>query len=257
MRSAYALAAAITAVAASPALALTASATFDLEKTPGDCTTSHPDCYNSLESSYTATNNGVAATFTARAFSSGVDIWDGYFNQIAGATIETGKIGRYSGGAGVINSSASCSWWWGCNGGDGDHTVDSSGWFDFIEVSFDTTVNVKEVEFGYFTAGSDNFRFLYDSNGDGAIGNGDFLSDEFDIPSSGEFTNSALSNIAGTLFAFGAFDLDGCSACDKDDFWKLKSVTVHYEMTAVPLPASALLLLGSLGGFAFLRRPRR
>ena len=53
---------------------------------------------------------------------------------------------------------------------------------------------------------------------------------------------------AGSVFAIGAFW--------ESSGFLISSITVSYnsDMSAVPLPASGLLLLGGLGGLTFIRR---
>lgn len=58
---------------------------------------------------------------------------------------------------------------------------------------------------------------------------------------------------------YAALYLDGevlgsCYHCDLGDGGWYQSVTVDFEVSAVPLPASALLLLGGLAGFGAMRK---
>ena len=236
------LTSAILALSAAPAVALTSSATFILEvpSNQQDCSSITNPCLASLPSSFTLVDNGLTASFSGKTFDtpfsrSNINGSD----EVTQASVVDSKIGRYVGGAGVANSISDA------------HTVDSGGRDDFVEVSFSENVVISSISFGFFSRGSDNFRLLWDTSGDGAIGNGDRISGEVDIPSNGVFSSSQLANITNNVFGIGAFDL---GRRDDYDEWKLRSMTVHYEMTPIPLPASAVLLIAAVGGFAAFRK---
>lgn len=145
------------------------------------------------------------------------------------------RIGRYGAGAGVFNSPI-----------DNSRAVDSSGWNDFISLSFDVDVILTGVTFGRYNRWFDDFRWLTDTSGDGSIGVGDFISDELTVTGS----YSGFGGAAGRVFAFGAFD--------HWDSWALESVTFEtIPPSAVPLPAGGLLLLSGLFGIAAVRRKSR
>lgn len=218
--------------------------------------------YNQLGESFPLTDEGVTATFTARSFT---DVGFGG-NEITFADLATSPphIGRYPYGAGVVNAES-----------DGSHTVDGTGWKDFIEVSLSKDVILSSISFGYYDT-SDDFRWMYDSNEDGVIGVGDFISDAFSVAANNPFSD--FGGIKTSLFAVGAFnDTQTCQKeeyewyrsngrwkkrkviteyeCNKADSWKLKTVNAM-EPEVVPLPAAGLLLIGALGGFAALRRTK-
>lgn len=218
------VAAAALALTATGAVAATQSATFDLSL-PFNQSLSHA----ALPGSFDLTDNGLTATFAAGAFRS-IGFSGG---QITSARLAPDpRIGRYVGGAGVVNSPT-----------DGDHQADGNGWKDFISIAFDAPVTLSKVVFSFFGS-NDDFRWIHDSSGNGAIGVGDAISARV---SSNPY--SGFGSASSSLFAIGAFD--------SDDEWKLKAVTVEFAPPAeVPLPAAGWLMLAALGGLAAARRRR-
>ena len=177
-----ALAAGGAALLAAGAASASTIVEFDLQ---GNSSTN----YYWLSPSHSATEDGVTALFSAGAFTSVTTSG----NSITSAAFASDpRIGLYSGGAGVTNSPT-----------DDSHTVDGGGYKDFIEIRFDDAVMLTEISFGYYDT-NDHFRWMYDSNGDGEIGVGDFISDAFSVSANNPF--SGFGGVSSTLFAVGAFD---------------------------------------------------
>lgn len=210
-----------------------------------------------LQSSFMLEDNGLTATFSGR-----------YFNpaNVSGNSIETGsvvgegQIGRYANGAGVTNTPI-----------DNTHQVDGSGLIDFIEISFSQPSAVHQINLTYFhedysyvdwdcnfnwktwkcdwssevvEVDRDDFRWMVDSSGDGAIGVGDWISNDISADPFSGFTGEFAS-----VWGFGAFG--------SNDAWKLKTVDVKYDMAPIPLPAAGFLLLGGVGALGFLARRKK
>ncbi|WP_120501012.1 VPLPA-CTERM sorting domain-containing protein [Roseovarius sp. EL26] len=215
------------AISCSAVGAQAATISFDLQGNDGGR-------FSSLPSEFSLTQGGLTATFDARSFSSATQA----NGIVTSGTVQDGHIGRYYGGAGVVNSSS-----------DGSHTVDGRGWDDFVEITFSAMVEIKEISFGYYD-GYDNFRILTDASGDGEIGVGDAYGSNVNVSQNSPYTgfNGLLTNVFAVA-AFGDYDS-----------WKLKSITVEYDDTpppaVIPLPAAGWLLLGAFGGMAALRRKR-
>jgi hypothetical protein len=246
MRRTIALAS-LVCTAAAAANATTLQAHFDLRAHPGQAEWG-------LQSGFDLTDNGLTATFTGRYFNP-ANIVD---NEIAaGSVVGDGYIGRYSSGAGVTNALT-----------DNSHQVDGSGFKDFIQISFDYPASITQIHLTYFDAydvekeldwswncwcwyvsdynivDDDDFRWMVDTSGDGAIGIGDWVSDnENPNPFSGFGGETSL------VWGFGAFE--------HNDDWKLKKVSVEYEMAPIPLPASVFLLLGAVGGLGYMGRRKK
>lgn len=219
---------------------------------------------HTLSDSLTFSDHGITATFEGKAFDS-ITVEDG---KIKEAEIIHGKIGRYPYGAGVFHKNH-----------DWQHTVDGFGAKDFIQVTYNVPVQISAALFGYY-GHSDDFRWMWDSNGDGEIGVGDMISSDLKVEDNNPF--SSLGGVSSTVFAFGAFqsnvyETTTVTSCyykwygfwpkkvceDKDkhvltehyDSWKLREV--HATVAVIPLPASSLLLVAGLGGLATLRRRKR
>lgn len=112
-------------------------------------------------------------------------------------------------------------------------------------MTFSESVSIAELIFGYYDS-SENFRWMYDSSGDGSIGVNDFISNSTNAGSDAKFSEFNPTGILSKVWAVGAFG--------RYDDWKFKAVTVNYEPSVVPLPATGLLLAGALAGFGAMRR---
>ena len=224
--------AAFTAALLLASAASAASVTFDFSN-------SHGNPYP-LPNSFSTTEGGLSVTASAKSIQFGRLTG----NTLTGGIIRDAQIGRYAGGIGVTS------------GYFDNHQVDGSdsvlGLDEYVEFSFGQEITLHSVNFDLVGC-DDDFRWGYDSNGNGSYGIGDFLSGEIDIPNSTIFAN--FGGVESSVFTLGAFG--------GNDEWKIRSMTVNYEPvpvdpdlpSPVPLPAPILLLAGGLGGLgAFARR---
>ncbi|MGB3554331.1 MAG: VPLPA-CTERM sorting domain-containing protein [Jannaschia sp.] len=230
--------AALFCISAGGASAATASFNFGCDGAGVSCDSSSSSYWNvsSLPAAFSLTDGDLTVEARARYFYGGVSYVG---NTVASADPREAHIGRFQGGAGVFN------------GAGDNHTVDGNDYYnDFIQLSFDKAVTLDSIGFGYISTradrrGPDDFRLMYDLDGDGTIGVGDYFSDE--LRTSSNFT--ALPNVSSKVWGFAAFG--------KDDDWKLKSVAVSYvePVAPVPLPAAVWLMLAGLAGlFGVSRR---
>ena len=128
--------------------------------------------------------------------------------------------------------------------GDRDHKVDGSGDNNAVLFTFDRQITLLGATFSYADADDHVEVFLLDGTrgpnvrrGLGFTGRGGGWSDVAAVDFSADMLTSET-------FALGA--------TDRDDEWKLSSITV--DVAAVPVPAAGVLLLAGLGGLAAMRR---
>ena len=204
--------------------------------------------HGGLNDSYSFMSNGVTVDVTAGSFKNGFqkdyspqmdddgNVVNGYITK-DNSYDPNALVGQYSHGLGVTNNTWSCHIWT-CST-DNKHTVDGSYWDDFLVFSFSHHVQLTSADFRYFNTSHDDFRLFYDWNGDGELGDDDFITYKYEDDPFYDFP------IIST-------DLIGFVATDHNDSWKLKSI--HGHVAPIPLPATAFMLLAGLGGLALMRR---
>lgn len=215
-------------ILAAAALAAPATAATTISFTSG----------GSISSGYAGT--GEALTFSGGGVSARVTAWSANNRGV----ISPGQLGVWSAGIGVRNT-----------GGDNSHTIDNSGWTDFLLLQFDNPVRLENARF--------NTGWHSMSDTDATIGYGivslsqiaSLQGQTWPIPWLETFSSGAVGtsgnstrNINPQGFSGNTW-LIGASFSNPDrklDGFKLQSIAVN---SAVPEPGTWLTLLF---GFALL-----
>ena len=161
-----------------------------------------------------------------------------------GHSVREGALGQWSHGLGVNNSS-----------GDNSHTVDNSGWLDFVVFQFDSAVALDSVSF------STGWHGMYDTDATIGVSNlmtpftGDLSSFTFFDANGRTGSNIRDVNLSGLI---GTTWLIGASATNTDgrtDGFKIAGLGFTSAAGAVPEPATwAMMLLGFGFAGAAMRR---
>lgn len=173
-----------------------------------------------------------------------------------GSTLQNAWLGQFTSGLGVTNQ--------GETGGSNSHTVDNSGYQDFILLVFDQAVNISSATLVPFSVGgeTDNDAWVSYANLAGAYGSNPttgsgvwalLAANDWNVPGAGSPYNVSL-NSAGL---FGNVWLIGAGNPGSDNYtdgFKLSAINVTTQ--AVPEPGTwAMMLLGfGAAGVAMRRR---
>jgi hypothetical protein len=210
------------------AQAATVTNEFCFAKSPSSCAA--PAFHNASSASFTG-SNGLVVNVTGTTYSKSGS------NFVAGTQIDV-ENNSY----GLISSNLYDK---DANGNfidtntNPEHAIDSKGPDEAMVFDFGRVVTLSSIYFGW-TAGAKLFSLFVDGT---HVGN---------------FTaNAGLpTGVTGTTFAVGATK-GWTGRYWRESYLKLKSITVSYQPSEIPLPASGLLLLGGLFGFAAVRRKAR
>lgn len=178
---------------------------------------------------FTDAATGLSVTATAREEASN----SGDF----GAQV---TLGWWSNGLGVYSSD-----------NNDDHKIDSDGTDELIKLAFSDVVTLSSAKFTYWSSSDDFSIGTYDASGSAlSYSTTNFASC---LVSSCTGSGGSLAQSA-SLTGFGSHSIFSIGASGVGDEFKLKSVTVDYETSVVPLPAAGWLMLAGLGGLVALRR---
>jgi hypothetical protein len=195
---------------------------------------------------WSVTQSGVTATITA---------WS--LNSLSGS-FDTASIGRYSPGMGVCNDGERAS---GCS--TNQHTVDNSGWLDFMLFQFSTPVDPVSLFVNVFQTGDSDMNYWMGNTSNTVglltgVSYGNLSSLGFGaIQSSNNAgtSNSRLVMFPGTTSVNALLVAASVANTDSADYFKIRSITV--EPNPVPEPATYGLIGSALLGLAILRRRTR
>ena len=205
---------ALLVVFASAASMQAATVNFDFTGNAGDGVGTNTRNFNSSPA-------GISVAVTGWAFN--------------GTTFIQGSVGQYSGGLGIRNTPD-----------DDSHTVDNSGYIDYMLFHFSQAIDINSVSFGYVEGDSD-FKYWIGNTGTIATltGSGGFSVFGGSSPS---LFNINAGNLTGTWIAIAAEPAAG----DRDDHFKISAMNVS---TKVPDSASTIMLMSlGLAGLVALRR---
>lgn len=153
----------------------------------------------------------------------------------------------YHGGLGV--TSASCTTYGSYEGRCDQHTIDGRGNNEMALLSFGSmNVEITSVTFSYWDRNDDFDVAVFDSLAVGSQGSPFYDDVDWGGNGSPRTFNIREGALVGSFFGFGA---DGPS-----DEFKLSSIT-YREISEVPLPAGAVLLLTGIAGFGAMRRRKK
>ena len=167
---------------------------------------------------------------------------DGIGLTVTGGPEDNAKVRHWQGhGLGVYGGS-----------GDSSHQIDSHGWQDVVNLSFDKDVQIIGLKFSY-VHDNDTFDFYVDGSevmSAVALPNSYYASFSF----TEEFISSSFGIGAGKQCyeVYSHYYKSTSTVCNKSAF-KLKYVDVMAP-EPIPLPATGVLLIAGLAGVGALRR---
>jgi hypothetical protein len=138
------------------------------------------------------------------------------------------------------------NWYW------DNHEIDGNFNNEFLLLTFNREITLNSVSFSFWNA--DRTRWGHQIDGDDARvyshdGSDWVYEEQISDGDNGTYTTAFADPYAGSMFAIGATDYN--------DGWKLRSISVDYEPSVVPLPAAGWMLFAGLGGLAAMKRRRK
>lgn len=132
--------------------------------------------------------------------------------------------------------------------GSPNHAVDSWGKDEAIIFDFGTDVILRTIDLSWdYSAVYSKFHKWI---GRGVAHWDLFIGETFE----GRYSGDEKVDVMGSLFGIGATTRFYDDGSYRQSAFKIRSITIDMPVPEVPLPASALLLIGGLGGIAAMKR---
>jgi hypothetical protein len=220
--------------------------------------------FNGPNSSVNGNPDGNIRSFSSGGINVQASAW-----SINGSLLQNGWLGQYSHGLGVTNR--------GETGGSNSHTVDNSGYQEFVILVFNQAVNIESaILYPFSVSGStDNDAWVSFATLPGAFTNpatplttgsplwAALAGNDYNVPGSGWPYSVSLNSAGffGNVWLLGAANSGVAWADRRIDGFKLSSVTINTPPPppAVPEPSTWAMMLIGFGavGFAMRRRGSR
>lgn len=183
--------------------------------------------------------NEISHVFDSAPGGLTVDVTGSYYTVSGGIKTDYGVARVQTNSYGLIS----------CNPGENcrdgfDHAIDSRGPDEIMHFAFNQAVTLTGITLGWSNLGG-----TYYGRGKGY----------YDVFAGNTLLTGAMGNhtssipaMLSTNFSIGAHEWHGW-----DSAIKIRSITVDYTPSPVPLPAGGVLLLTAFGGLASLRRKRK
>lgn len=208
------------------------------------------DFTSATNSSVNGSPDGNTRTFSNGGISVTASAW-----SLNGVTLQNGWLGQYTHGLGVTNQ--------GEDGSSNSHTIDNSGYQDFIILVFNQAVNIQSaVLYPFSVSGStDNDAWVSYSalTSFNATTLNDLMARDYNVPGSASY-NVSLNSAGqfGRVWLIGAWNSSAPNRGTIDqnvDGFKLASIAVT---GAVPEPSTWAMMLLGFGAIGLAtRRSRR
>lgn len=212
-----------------------AAVTFDFTSATNSSVNGSPD-----GNPRSFSNGGISVTATA---------W-----SLNGSTLQNAWLGQYTHGLGVTNQ--------GEDGSSNSHTVDNSGYKDFIILMFNQSVNIQSATLYPFSVNgsTDNDSWVSYGTVLGSFGSSvlnDLMTRDYNVVGAGSPYNVTLPSAGqyGNIWLIGAANSNVGTTDNYSDGFKLAAITVN---RAVPEPGTWAMMLCGFGGIGLaMRRQRR
>lgn len=208
------------------------------------------DFTSATNSSVNGSPDGNTRAFSVGGISVTASAW-----SLNGSTLQNGWLGQYTHGLGVTNQ--------GEDGSSNSHTVDNSGYQDFIILVFNQSVNIQSANLYPFTVSGSTDNDAWVSYGTaGAFNAGtlaDLLTRDYNVAGASSPYNVSLNSAGqfGNVWLIGAWNSAAPNRGTIDQYvdgFKLASITVN---AAVPEPSTWAMMLLGFGAIGLVARRRR